>query len=186
MAHQLCPAVVFLVFPLSCQPYNATLSVHQLVENADEVMVIDNEVSKQSTLRTLFVPLFVSTARSHLLCSLFLLGPVRYLLPHAEVDHSYLWRLESPRVCLHVWSHLLLALPWSAQLRSPQAGSQFDPLPSSGKEATAQKQLARLSRSSFSVFPLCLLVLALLLSSPCVPVAFLHDRCVPSETQLHH
>merc|ERR1711915_105484 len=25
------------------EPYNATLSVHQLVENADEVMVIDNE-----------------------------------------------------------------------------------------------------------------------------------------------
>jgi tubulin beta len=28
------------------EPYNATLSVHQLVENADEVMVLDNEVSK--------------------------------------------------------------------------------------------------------------------------------------------
>jgi len=26
------------------EPYNATLSVHQLVENADEVMVLDNEV----------------------------------------------------------------------------------------------------------------------------------------------
>ena len=25
------------------EPYNATLSVHQLVENADEVMVVDNE-----------------------------------------------------------------------------------------------------------------------------------------------
>ena len=25
------------------EPYNATLSVHQLVENADEVMCIDNE-----------------------------------------------------------------------------------------------------------------------------------------------
>ena len=27
------------------EPYNATLSVHQLVENADECMVLDNEVS---------------------------------------------------------------------------------------------------------------------------------------------
>jgi hypothetical protein len=26
------------------EPYNATLSVHQLVENSDEVMVLDNEV----------------------------------------------------------------------------------------------------------------------------------------------
>ena len=26
------------------EPYNATLSVHQLVENADECMVLDNEV----------------------------------------------------------------------------------------------------------------------------------------------
>jgi len=25
------------------EPYNATLSVHQLVENSDEVQVIDNE-----------------------------------------------------------------------------------------------------------------------------------------------
>jgi len=25
------------------EPYNATLSVHQLVENADDVQVIDNE-----------------------------------------------------------------------------------------------------------------------------------------------
>jgi tubulin beta len=27
------------------EPYNATLSVHQLVENADECMVLDNEVT---------------------------------------------------------------------------------------------------------------------------------------------
>ena len=28
------------------EPYNATLSVHQLVENADECMVLDNEVGR--------------------------------------------------------------------------------------------------------------------------------------------
>lgn len=35
------------------EPYNATLSVHQLVENADEVMVIDNEALYDICFRTL-------------------------------------------------------------------------------------------------------------------------------------
>jgi len=41
--------LTFSVFPSPkvsdtvVEPYNATLSVHQLVENADEVMVLDNE-----------------------------------------------------------------------------------------------------------------------------------------------
>jgi tubulin beta len=35
------------------EPYNATLSVNQLVENADEVMVIDNEALYDICLRTL-------------------------------------------------------------------------------------------------------------------------------------
>ncbi|ETO28558.1 Tubulin beta chain [Reticulomyxa filosa] len=35
------------------EPYNATLSVHQLVENADEVMVVDNEALYDICFRTL-------------------------------------------------------------------------------------------------------------------------------------
>jgi len=35
------------------EPYNATLSIHQLVENADEVMVIDNEALYDICFRTL-------------------------------------------------------------------------------------------------------------------------------------
>jgi len=35
------------------EPYNATLSVHQLVENADEVQVIDNEALYDICFRTL-------------------------------------------------------------------------------------------------------------------------------------
>jgi len=35
------------------EPYNATLSIHQLVENADEVMVIDNEALYDISFRTL-------------------------------------------------------------------------------------------------------------------------------------
>jgi len=35
------------------EPYNATLSVHQLVENADEVMCIDNEALYDICFRSL-------------------------------------------------------------------------------------------------------------------------------------
>merc|ERR1712241_1141250 len=35
------------------EPYNATLSVHQLVKNADEVFVIDNEALYDICFRTL-------------------------------------------------------------------------------------------------------------------------------------
>ena len=31
------------------EPYNATLSIHQLVENSDETFCIDNDVSPPST-----------------------------------------------------------------------------------------------------------------------------------------
>jgi len=37
------------------EPYNATLSIHQLIENADEVMVIDNEALHQICNKTLKV-----------------------------------------------------------------------------------------------------------------------------------
>jgi tubulin beta len=49
----------FSVFPSPktgdavAEPYNATLSAHQLVENADEVMVIDNEALYSICFRTL-------------------------------------------------------------------------------------------------------------------------------------
>merc|ERR1711893_53323 len=51
--------VTYSVFPSPkvsdtvVEPYNATLSVHQLVENADEVMVIDNEALYDICFRTL-------------------------------------------------------------------------------------------------------------------------------------
>jgi len=60
------------------EPYNATLSVHQLVENADEVMVIDNEALYDICFRTLKLttPTYadlnhlVSTAMSGTTCCL--------------------------------------------------------------------------------------------------------------------
>jgi len=51
--------MTFSVFPSPkvsdtvVEPYNCTLSVHQLVENADEVMVIDNEALYDICFRTL-------------------------------------------------------------------------------------------------------------------------------------
>merc|ERR1712084_116013 len=51
--------LTFSVFPSPkvsdtvVEPYNATLSVHQLVENADEVMVLDNEALYDICFRTL-------------------------------------------------------------------------------------------------------------------------------------
>ena len=38
------------------EPYNATLSIHLLVDSTDEVLVIDNEVLYDILLRTLKLP----------------------------------------------------------------------------------------------------------------------------------
>jgi len=52
----------YSVFPSSkvsdtvVEPYNATLSIHQLVENADECFVIDNEALYDICLKTLKLP----------------------------------------------------------------------------------------------------------------------------------
>ena len=51
--------LTFFVFPspkvldIVVEPYNATLSVHQLEENADECMVLDNEALYDIFFRTL-------------------------------------------------------------------------------------------------------------------------------------
>lgn len=60
------------------EPYNCTLSIHQLVENADEVMCIDNEALYEICHRTLKLPSpsyndlnhLVSSVMSGITCSL--------------------------------------------------------------------------------------------------------------------
>eukprot|EP00871_Galdieria_phlegrea_P002411 jgi/Galph1/3170/GphlegSOOS_G1875.1 len=54
------------------EPYNCTLSVHQLVENADEVFCIDNEALYDICFRTLKLgnPSYVSAVMSGITCSL--------------------------------------------------------------------------------------------------------------------
>ena len=63
------------------EPYNATLSVHQLVENADECMVLDNEALYDICFRTL-----------------------KLTTPDVR-------RPEPPHLRRHVGHHLLPALP---------------------------------------------------------------------------
>ncbi|KAI8012912.1 Tubulin beta-1 chain [Camellia lanceoleosa] len=47
------PRAVLMDLEPVVEPYNATLSVHQLVENADECMVLDNEALYDICFRTL-------------------------------------------------------------------------------------------------------------------------------------
>jgi tubulin beta len=51
------------------EPYNATLSIHQLVENADEVMCIDNEALYDICFRTLKLTTPSYTDLNHLVSS---------------------------------------------------------------------------------------------------------------------
>merc|ERR1711907_445984 len=57
-------------------------------------------------------------------------GSLRYLLPHLEAHNPNLWRFEPLGKCSNEWSHLLLALPRTAQLRPPQDCRELDPVPS--------------------------------------------------------
>jgi len=49
------------------EPYNATLSVHQLVENSDEVMVCDNEALYDICFRTLKLTTQLYSDLNHLI-----------------------------------------------------------------------------------------------------------------------
>ncbi|KAK4763783.1 hypothetical protein SAY87_013221 [Trapa incisa] len=85
--------LTFSVFPSPkvsdtvVEPYNATLSVHQLVENADECMVLDNEALYDICFRTLKL---TTPSSSSVLASLF--------------D----WRMSLPRNVVYTWSISML------------------------------------------------------------------------------
>jgi tubulin beta len=94
--------LTFSVFPSPkvsdtvVEPYNATLSVHQLVENADECMVLDNEALYDICFRTLklatpsckllsylWSPLFCCTTEiiyAEVYVLIILLGPDSFIL----------------------------------------------------------------------------------------------------------
>ena len=77
--------LTFSVFPSPkvsdtvVEPYNATLSVHQLVENADECMVLDNEALYDICFRTL--KLTTPSCKSKYLLTLLLLFVLPMLIP---------------------------------------------------------------------------------------------------------
>ncbi|KAL5073871.1 hypothetical protein RYX36_012855 [Vicia faba] len=85
--------LTFSVFPSPkvsdtvVEPYNATLSVHQLVENADECMVLDNEALYDICFRTL--KLSTPSCKYHLLYfsrSIALrLGIITFFFPHGLI-----------------------------------------------------------------------------------------------------
>ena len=56
---------------------------------------------------------------------------VRYLLPHFEADHTNIWWPEPFGVCGNERCDLLLALPWTAELRLAQDCSELGAVPTS-------------------------------------------------------
>ena len=62
------------------EPYNATLSVHQLVEHSDETFCIDNEVWFRGKLRCRQFKMVLIEA-----------GSVRYLHEDAKTSKPLLW-----------------------------------------------------------------------------------------------
>ena len=83
------------------EPYNATLSVHQLVENTDEDLLHRQR------------------------------GTLRYLLPHPEIIHTYLRRLEPSRFPHDVRRDDLPEVPWSVERRLEKTSRKHGTVPSS-------------------------------------------------------
>ena len=97
------------------EPYNATLSVHQLVENSDETFCIDNEVCT--------LPISAAQVKANGK------GTLRYLHAHPQALESVIWRPQPSRVGRHVWCHHLPSIPRPTQLRPSQACRQEWSLP---------------------------------------------------------
>lgn len=91
------------------EPYNATLSVHQLVENADAVQVIDNEALYDICFRTL--KLTTPTYGEYIHLRLLFTTSLR--------------RSQSSRFRGNVGCHLLSPFSWTTQLRFTQTVRQF-------------------------------------------------------------
>ena len=78
------------------EPYNATLSVHQLVENADECMILDNEALYDICFRTLKLttPTFgdlnhlISAVMSGVTCCLRFPGALMLLCSRCPSEHA--------------------------------------------------------------------------------------------------
>ncbi|ETO10472.1 tubulin beta chain [Reticulomyxa filosa] len=109
------------------EPYNATLSVHQLVENSDEVMVIDNEalyhicnrVLKLSTPTYADLNYLVSTAMSGITCSLRYFLCIIYLFPgqlNSDLRKLAVNLIPFPRLHFFMTGFAPLTAPNTAQV----------------------------------------------------------------------
>ena len=115
------------------EPYNCTLSIHELVENADEVFAIDNEALYNICTRSLKVeqPSYadlnrlVSSVMSGITCSLRFPGQLNADLRKLAVN-----LIPFPRLHFFAVGHAPLAAPGSQSYRSlsvPElAGQMFD------------------------------------------------------------
>ena len=96
------------------EPYNATLSVHQLVENADECMILDNEALYDICFRTLKLttPTFgdlnhlISAVMSGVTCCLRFPGQLNADLAQARGELGAV-----PALALLSWSGSRLSRP---------------------------------------------------------------------------
>ena len=73
------------------QPYNATLSVHQLIENSDETFCINNEALYDICFRTLKLSMPTYGDLNHLIS--FVMSCIITCLPFPGQLNSDLWKL---------------------------------------------------------------------------------------------
>ena len=136
----LCAAQTFSVVPSPkvsdtvVEPYNATLSVHQLVENADECMILDNEALYDICFRTLKLttPTFgdlnhlISAVMSGITCCLRFPGAADcpcsqqatlYIAQRSGLVPSNMFAVQQPSTVLHASTAAAHSSAWPRLLR---------------------------------------------------------------------
>lgn len=109
------------------EPYNATLSVHQLVENADECMVLDNEALYDICFRTLklTMPTFgdlnhlISAVMSGITCCLRFPGAA----PRCPDNHIS----KTPLYLLYLYQQLFKHVCFKCSFRSINVAGPSQP-----------------------------------------------------------
>ena len=122
--------LTFSVFPSPkvsdtvVEPYNATLSVHQLVENADECMVLDNEALYDICFRTLKLTTPSCKFFEHLKHMIYVSEHSKLIIktflditkPGNVFFVTNSWGPEPSDIRNNEWRHLLPAIPRPTEL----------------------------------------------------------------------
>lgn len=126
--------MTFSVFPSPkvsdtvVEPYNATLSVHQLVENADECMVLDNEALYDICFRTL--KLTNPSCKSIELLLSSLTNKFKTVMTCIYCSCMWCsWWSEPFDLNNNEWSNMLPSFPRPTQLWSSEISRKLDPIP---------------------------------------------------------